>query len=399
MKKIKICYLITQAKGGGIATLGKLFCQHAANSGAYTPTFLTIKPHTSWSIESDEFKFDTLNCVDMRQSPKLFLDWLNKNPQDIIFFNGVSEVDKVIPYLPAEVYCVYGVHDVSIAHSINAVKYIDQIDKTITVSNYMYNVLSERYNNAIGNLAVINNGISIATYGNSSKENSLVFMGGDKPLKGMFELIAVLKRLKRTNFSGVLYWCGEISDKEFQKDLKAKYSFIHFMGLLTNREIIEVLAKSKVLLQLSRSESFGLATVEAMSQGCIPIAWDINSGTKDIITSGENGFFVKPLVYKRYVRQIYHVLEHHDNYYMNAINTVKSKFSAVKMFENYDESFQQMISSNPKVKPLSGKKYIKQVHSVTPSKFSFLGVFKQLIKKRINRSFWLSVKLNKYRGI
>ena len=44
----------------------------------------------------------------------------------------------------------------------------------------------------------------------------------------------------------------------------------------------------------SRSEGQGLVLLECMSAGCIPIAYDIEYGPRDIIANGVNGFLVSP---------------------------------------------------------------------------------------------------------
>lgn len=53
-------------------------------------------------------------------------------------------------------------------------------------------------------------------------------------------------------------------------------------------------ARASFMLMTSNREGFGLVIVEAMSQGCIPIAYDIKYGPSDIITDGVDGFLVEP---------------------------------------------------------------------------------------------------------
>jgi poly(glycerol-phosphate) alpha-glucosyltransferase len=52
------------------------------------------------------------------------------------------------------------------------------------------------------------------------------------------------------------------------------------------------LAGASFLLLTSRSEGLPLVLVEAMANGCLPIAYDIPYGPADIIRSGHNGFLV-----------------------------------------------------------------------------------------------------------
>jgi poly(glycerol-phosphate) alpha-glucosyltransferase len=52
------------------------------------------------------------------------------------------------------------------------------------------------------------------------------------------------------------------------------------------------LAGASFLLLTSRSEGLPLVLVEAMANGCLPIAYDVPYGPADIIRSGHNGFLV-----------------------------------------------------------------------------------------------------------
>ncbi|MEH3089906.1 MAG: glycosyltransferase [Microbacterium arborescens] len=57
-------------------------------------------------------------------------------------------------------------------------------------------------------------------------------------------------------------------------------------------EAARALAGASILLLTSRSEAFGLALLEAMAVGCLPIAYDIAYGPGDLIRHGENGWLV-----------------------------------------------------------------------------------------------------------
>jgi poly(glycerol-phosphate) alpha-glucosyltransferase len=49
-----------------------------------------------------------------------------------------------------------------------------------------------------------------------------------------------------------------------------------------------------MLLSTSKSEGQGLTVMEAMGRGCVPIAFDMNYGPKDMIENGINGVVVPP---------------------------------------------------------------------------------------------------------
>lgn len=55
----------------------------------------------------------------------------------------------------------------------------------------------------------------------------------------------------------------------------------------------ELLGEYSFILLTSAFEGMGVVLIEAMSRGCIPIAYDIRYGPSDIIDDGSNGFLVK----------------------------------------------------------------------------------------------------------
>lgn len=65
---------------------------------------------------------------------------------------------------------------------------------------------------------------------------------------------------------------------------------VRFVGHVT--DTARWFAGASFMLLTSKREGFGLVIVEAMAQGCVPIAYDIRYGPSDIITDGVDGFLV-----------------------------------------------------------------------------------------------------------
>lgn len=65
---------------------------------------------------------------------------------------------------------------------------------------------------------------------------------------------------------------------------------VRFVGHVDDPE--RWMAGASFLTLTSHREGFGLVIVEAMAQGCVPIAYDIRYGPSDIITDGVDGFIV-----------------------------------------------------------------------------------------------------------
>lgn len=69
--------------------------------------------------------------------------------------------------------------------------------------------------------------------------------------------------------------------------------------------------KASILCFTSSSEGFGMVLIEAMKQGCVPIAFDIPS-TREIIDDGKNGILVKPFKKNHFAEKLSLLMEHPD---------------------------------------------------------------------------------------
>jgi poly(glycerol-phosphate) alpha-glucosyltransferase len=67
---------------------------------------------------------------------------------------------------------------------------------------------------------------------------------------------------------------------------------VKLAGYTTTPE--QEMARSSFILMTSNREGMGLVLIEAMSRGCVPIAYDIDYGPAEIITDGVDGFLVEP---------------------------------------------------------------------------------------------------------
>lgn len=65
---------------------------------------------------------------------------------------------------------------------------------------------------------------------------------------------------------------------------------VHLLGHIDN--VTEKLSGASFSLLTSKFEGLGLAIIESMAAGCIPIVYDIKYGPSEIITNGVNGYVV-----------------------------------------------------------------------------------------------------------
>ncbi len=85
-----------------------------------------------------------------------------------------------------------------------------------------------------------------------------------------------------------------IGDGPYRATLEKKYPEAKFVGYKRGEELVDWLSLADVLMFPSRTETFGLVIVEALSCG-IPVAAHNVTGPKDIITHGVDGFLGEDL--------------------------------------------------------------------------------------------------------
>lgn len=65
-------------------------------------------------------------------------------------------------------------------------------------------------------------------------------------------------------------------------------------------DVAKYYEESEILVMNSIFEGFGLVLTEAMSRGCVPIAFDSFKSVHDIVDSGSNGILIKPFKIQDY---------------------------------------------------------------------------------------------------
>jgi glycosyltransferase involved in cell wall biosynthesis len=63
----------------------------------------------------------------------------------------------------------------------------------------------------------------------------------------------------------------------YDENIKSKYKNICYLGALSHEEVFYWMDMTKVYCQLSKTESFGVSVLEAMSHGCIPVVTNVDN--------------------------------------------------------------------------------------------------------------------------
>src|SRR5574344_2710662 len=131
---------------------------------------------------------------------------------------------------------------------------------------------------------------------NKLNNNNLISVGRLSKEKGFIDLINVYKIINMNFNDTFLNVVGDGIEKETMenniiKDNLALKVKIH--GYQNKEYINNLYANSSLYLMCSKTESFGLVLVEAMSYGIPCIAFDSAEGAKELIQNNYNGFLIK----------------------------------------------------------------------------------------------------------
>ncbi len=106
-------------------------------------------------------------------------------------------------------------------------------------------------------------------------------------------------------------------------------------------------SRAKVLCCTSTTEGWGMVLVEAMSRGCVPMAFDSYASVRDIIDDGVNGVLVEPFSIGEYSRKLIELIDDDEHRRAMAAQGMESisRFSTPAIARQWLKLFEQ-ISAN-----------------------------------------------------
>ncbi len=394
---MKLCWLIPSDKSGGISPVALSCCRQATQAGHQTTMLLLT--HPTW-MASDDFQVSSLELPGgATETPKILWQWLEQNPQDIVVFNACEEFDIIIPYLPANMKCVYVVHDTAPPYWLKALAEEDNLEAIVAVSETVASKFRHHLKHS-QKLSVIYNGCVFPELPkvHTVRQDDLIFLGGDNPTKGAFDVLILWKSLIKLGFKGKLHWFGNVTPKFITKIKQLPNSEqIEIYGYVSRDIIFSTATSAKVLLMLSRVEPFGMATIEAMGMGCIPVAWDVDTGTKEIITANKTGLFAPLSDIQTLAKQVVYACENYQTFSTAVIERARSNFNEAIMWKSY----QSLISDISTLQPVYRSKQNQQPVFYQPPvrRFQLLpAALRSLIRELIGRSPALGYWLRDMRG-
>lgn len=129
-------------------------------------------------------------------------------------------------------------------------------------------------------------------YYQRQKDNTFLFVGRITYAKGIKEILDIFAQRPQATFTIV----GKGELVPIVEEYARKYENIHYMGYINGLDnIIPIYQKHSFIVMNSKrtngwEELFGIALIEGMACGCVPLTTD-HPGPKEIITCNGNGLF------------------------------------------------------------------------------------------------------------
>lgn len=171
-------------------------------------------------------------------------------------------------------------------------KELELADYVLTPSSYSMNSLVEA---GVSENKVIKlpYGVNLSTFTlkkefRKDEKFVILFVGSIIPRKGVQYVLQSFKELKLKNAKVVL--AGNVAG-DGQKILNQYRGYYEHIPYLSDHSLVSLYQRADLLVIPSLMDSFGLVVLEAMACGT-PAIVSLNTGAKDLIEDGKNGFTV-----------------------------------------------------------------------------------------------------------
>ena len=125
---------------------------------------------------------------------------------------------------------------------------------------------------------------------------------------------------------------------------------VEFVGTLAAERLAQLLAGQHVFLLASAFEGLPIGVLEAMAQGCVPVASDVRSGIREVIADGVNGFLVKSgdvAGFASRLAELYREPELRRRMALAAFETIRSgRYRVEAMLESYLNLFERVLADS-----------------------------------------------------
>lgn len=231
-----------------------------------------------------------------------------------------------------------------------------RFDRVIAVSNFLATNIKDKFNVEVD---VVPNMVDLSVFDSIKDQNShqqngfrFISVGRLHPIKNMNLLIKSFHQVFNNDKNVSLVILGEGSQRKMLEKEIADFNLesqIILMGLVDRETIAKQMASSDCFVLASKSETFGVAFIEALSMG-LPVIATRNGGVEDFIDE-ENGVLIPIDDQQGLGNALLYMYNQSHNYDSQLIaKRIRESYSERVVIENLMKIYRKVIHSNKKVK-------------------------------------------------
>ncbi|MCX6623021.1 MAG: N-acetyl-alpha-D-glucosaminyl L-malate synthase BshA [Acidobacteria bacterium] len=178
-------------------------------------------------------------------------------------------------------------------------------------------------------------------------EKILLHLSNFRPVKRTLDCIRILKHVRREAAAHLLM-VGDGPDRSPAQRLARELGVEEHVTFLGKQDHVErLLPVGHVLLLPSELESFGLAALEGMACGVVPVATDVG-GVPELITPGVDGFLERVGDIETQAARVIELLSddaRHEKMAAAARLTALTRFCASMIIPQYEKYYSEVLKS------------------------------------------------------
>lgn len=175
----------------------------------------------------------------------------------------------------------------------------------------------------------------------------LLHLSNFRPVKRALDCIRILAKVRQQEAAHLLM-VGDGPDRSPAQRLARELGVESHVTFLGKQDHVErLLPVGHVLLLPSRLESFGLAALEAMACGVVPVATNVG-GVPELITHGLDGYLEQPGDLDAQAERVVEIISdrtHHQKMAAAARQTALTRFSTSLIIPRYEQYYSEILGS------------------------------------------------------
>jgi L-malate glycosyltransferase len=232
---------------------------------------------------------------------------------------------------------------------------IEESDGVTAISHDLRQQTEKVFGIREGAIQVIHNFVNLSQYCPHANAESLrkggrplrmMHLSNFRPVKRVLDCVRILAEVRR-EVDAELWMAGDGPDRGAAERLAHELGLIGHIRFLGKRNDVPLLLReTDVLLMPSEMESFGLAALEGMASGVVPIGTRVG-GVPELIEDGVDGFLCEVGDVDAMAERAVRVLQHvgvRETMAAAARRTAEQKFSSERIIPQYEGLYERLVS-------------------------------------------------------